>query len=260
MLLQHALPVACLIGLLAADSRVGPAQPGPLPSYGSPGVGAEGTQIPPAILEYYHALGWIRSYAAKLESIHGRKRPEIIAPLQQIQNDARFLQQKWIEWPRRHPRQRPYAGNVNLDRYFRTLQQTHKLLKALQKSNDGALLETIQAVAEDMRAKAENCRHSADGLGKEIKVTVRTVLGTQEVGGYEVWCAPAALVRFVEEHIRFPRVSSPTVMKNLAPGRYAIWLVKGEEKLRTISQIIGGHGERECDIDLPVHSASEPPP
>ena len=114
-------------------------------------------------------------------------------------------------------------------------------------------------MADDLHAKAENCRYSADGLGKNINVTVRTKKGTAEVPGYEVYCAPMALVKFKNEHIRFPKISSPTAYKNLAPGRYAMWLQKENEKTQPVAQTIGGRGEKELEIDLVVPTESDVP-
>ncbi|MCI0539336.1 MAG: hypothetical protein L0Z50_29360, partial [Verrucomicrobiales bacterium] len=174
----------------------------------------------------------------------------------QIQSDAAFLRQKWLAWPQRHPDRKPYYGSLSLDQYLRALRGSQKQLKLLPKVGDAELQRTVKAVADDLHAKAEHCRHSADGLGKEMKVTVRTRKGTAEVAGYEVYCAPMALVKFKNEHIRFPKISSPTVHPNLAPGHYAMWLQKENEKTQPVAQTIGGRGEKEVEIDLPVPAES----
>jgi hypothetical protein len=51
------------------------------------------------------------------------------------------------------------------------------------------------------------------------------------------------LVKFKNEHIRFPKISSPTVYRNLAPGHYAMWLQKENVKTEPVAQTIGGHGK-----------------
>jgi hypothetical protein len=132
------------------------------------------------------------------------------------------------------------------------LQGAEKQLKELNKAGELEMAEKVKAAATDLHAKAENCRLSADGLGKDLKVTVCTKQATQEIPGYEVWCAPLMLVKFKDQHIRFPKMSSPTTMKNFAPGYYAMWLVKGNTRTEAVSQIIGGHGETELEIDLPI--------
>jgi hypothetical protein len=210
-------------------------------------------QIPSAIIEYYQELGWLKSNAAKLEARYGERMPEIRAPLQQIRSDAEFLQQKWLDWGRRHPRETPYSGrNVKLDRYYRSLRMAQRQLRDLLKSREQEVLPVVQAVAADVHAKSENCRHSADGLGKEINVTVHTRRGVEEVSGYEVWCAPMAFVKYKDEHIRFPRISSPSAIRSLAPGRYGMWVVKDRQASPAVPQTIGGRGERELEIDLLV--------
>ncbi|MBI3416097.1 MAG: hypothetical protein HY043_12430 [Verrucomicrobia bacterium] len=198
------------------------------------------------------------THAAKLEKSHGERLPETRDLLRQIQTDATFLQQKWISWAQQHSDRKDYSGNIQFDLYFRDLLGARNQLKRLANTNDEDVAATVKAVAIDLHVKAENCRHSLDGLGKEIKVTVRTKQGTEEITGFEVWCAPMALARFKDEHIRFPKVSSPTVFKNLAPGYYAMWLIRGKEKGPSVAQTIGGNGETELEIDLPVPPASDP--
>jgi hypothetical protein len=248
-----------LIGSFACLAQ--PAAPGNLgySPYAGPPLATEGRQVPGSVLEYYHALGWLRTYAAKLEASCGSRLPETRAPLRQIQQDAQFLQQKWMDWPRLHQKQSPYSGEVKRDPYFRAIQRAYQELKDLPKQPDAVIREQVDALAADVHAKAENCRFSTDGLGKEITVTVCTKRGTKDVPGYVVWCVPLALVKFKDEHIRFPKLSSPTVMKGLAPGCYAIWLEQDQHAFPAVTQTIGGHGEKQLEIDLPVQ-ADEPAP
>ncbi|MBI3851642.1 MAG: hypothetical protein HY298_15395 [Verrucomicrobia bacterium] len=259
MISPRCFMVYCLTWLLSWQPQVttaGPNGPGRYRGLGQPPEGL----LPDAAREYRNVLSSLNTTAAKLEKSHGDRLPESRPSLQQIQSDADFLQRKWIDWSQRHPGRSSYSGtNVRLEPYFRALQAMQKQLKESPKSNDEEILGTVKAVAADLHAKAENCRHSADGLGKDIKVTVRTKKGTEEAPGYEVWCAPMALVKFKNEHIRFPKISSPTVFKNFAPGHYVMWLEKGKEKLPPVTQTIGGHGETEFEIDLPVSAESEGP-
>ncbi len=233
-------------------------QPSP-GAYPKPGFRKESGLVSDTVLEFHRSLGWIKSYAEKLEKSHGDRLPQTREPLQQIQNDAKFLQQKWLDWAQRQPRSTPYASDIKLDLYFHALQGAQKQLKDLHKNSDEIIVQTVKDVAADLHAKAENCRHSADGLGKEINVKVRTKKGTEEIPGYEVWCSPIALFKFKNEHKRFPKISSPTVLKNMAPGCYVMWLEKGKEKIEPVTQIIGGHGETELEVDLLVFSKLESP-
>jgi hypothetical protein len=244
---------ACsLIILLECPAHAAPPGYSGFNQYQTPALAGAGNQTPDSVLEYYHALGFLRSNAAKLESSPGSRNPEIRSALQQIQTDAQFLQKKWMDWPRLHPNQSPSYGAAKLDRYLRTVESASRQLKDLPKKSDAEILDAVKILAADLHAKAENCRFSDDGLGKEITVTVCTKKGTQEVAGYEVWCAPVALVKFEDEHMRFPKMSSPTVMKGLAPGYYAMWLRQDRQKMPVTTQIIGGHGEKQVEIDLPI--------
>ena len=244
-----AFVLSCLIGLLWTDN-VYAAYPEPI----SPGAysGRRGTSE--GVDRYAETLGWIKKYARELEKTRGSKSPEIVAPLKQLQEDATFLQSKWLEWARRHPGQSPYANlpDIKWDPYYRAVQGAQTQLEKLQKKNDADRV-LIEEVAADLHAKAENCRNSKDGLGNEIKVTVRTKSGAQEIPGYEIWCAPAALVRFENEHIRFPGLSSPAILKNLPPGYYKMWAKKGKDKTEITPVTIGGKGEKEFPpIELSV--------
>jgi hypothetical protein len=234
--------LSCLIGL-CSPGNVSAAFSGPVRSgvYSARGSSSEG------IDRYAETLGWIKKFARELEKARGSNSPEIIAPLKQLQEHATFLQSKWLEWARRHPGQSPYAKvpDIKWDAYYRAVQGTQKQLQALLKDNAVENRVTIEELAADLHAKAENCRNSKDGLGTEIKVTVRTKRGIEEISGYEVWCAPAALVRFENEHIRFPGLSSPAVLKNLPPGYYKMWARKGKDKTEPAPVTIGGKGEKE---------------
>ena len=246
------LLAGCAVVLSLWQASGQPGGVGKSAGYSKPGDSHGSARVPAAIMDYHHTLGWISTYAGRLEKSHGARSPAIREPLEQMQADAKFLQRKWIDWSQRNPRNATYASNVKLDPYYRVLEATQRQLKEAAGRSDEAMVQTVKDLAADLHAKAENCRHSEDGLGKEIRVVVRTKRGVQEVGGYEVWCAPLALVAFKNEHIRFPQISSPTALKNLAPGCYAMWLQKDQEKTAPVKQIIGGHGDLEFPVELAV--------
>jgi len=204
--------------------------------------------------EYFHTLGWIKDYAGDLAKKRGVEIPEAKEPLAQLQADTDFLQRRWMAWPREHPREKPYPVTPQLDPYYRALMGSYKQLKLAKSANKEEALEIIRSVATDLHAKAENCRHSVDGLGKSISVTVHTRRGADELGGFQVWCVPVALVRFTNEHICFPKISSPTVYKNFPPGFYTMWLTKDGRKFPSESHLVGGKGETEFLLDLAVAS------
>ena len=203
-----------------------------------------------AAIDYFQTLYWVSDGAEKLQKQLGERLPETRTLLRQIQIDATFLRSKWFDWSRAHAREKPYSESLSQDPYYRAIQGSQRELKRMRKGSDEEMERVVKAIAEDLHIKAENCRHSADGLGKEVKVTVHTRKGTEEIAGFEVWCAPVALVGLKAEHIRFPKISSPTIYKNLAPGRYAMWLKKDRQSTEPVPQSVGGKGETEAELDL----------
>src|ERR1019366_8135173 len=124
---------------------------------------------------------------------------------------------------------------------------SQQLGKLRKEKNAARALEILRDVALDVQLKADNCRHSADGLGKDIKVKVHTKMDEKEVGGYEVFCVPRGMLDVKSAYDRFPRLSSPTDEKILAPGRYALWVRKKQFPSEPVTLGIGGHGETKLD-------------
>lgn len=233
-------------------------QPGGLTAqrYGAPypsaGSGRSSTLVPRAALEYRSALTLLSQESARLEKELDARTPEARTQLQQIRTDAMFLAGKWITWAQRHPQELNYGSSVEQDSYYKSVKGSHRELKRLRGAGDDEIARVVEAIAADLRAKAENCRNSEDGLGRQIRVTVHTKKATAEVAGFEVWFVPIALLAYGDEHQRFPRISSPTVLNNLAPGRYALWARKDGLETDRIPQTIGGKGQSELEIDLLV--------
>jgi len=259
--LSWGLAILALLSLSCVQAADGPGGRGGLPK--PPSYGSAGNAAGDSLMEYFHALGAIKRHAGELEKKlavgrpstnprHPSDPPDLESMLHSIRQDAEYLQQKWLEWPQRHPGQTPYPMNVKLDPYMRSLEGSAKQLRSALKTGAETGPSLIKAVAADMKAKAGNCRGSADGLGRDIAVKVRTLRGTEEVAGYKVWCAPMALVDFKNEHIRFPKVSSPSEHKKLPPGYYAVWLEKSGEKSKPEGHTIGGKGQTEFELDLTV--------
>ncbi len=169
--------------------------------------------------------------------------------LQEIGASAGFLEVKWEEWFKNN-RSPKYEGN---DPYYRSLSNNLRLLKDAEKEKDAKkVMSVVQDVALDIQIKADNCRHSTDGLGKEIKVKVRTKSGGQEAGGYEVCFVPKGMLDVERAHDRFSKQSSPTDEKILSPGGYAIWVRKKDFKSQPVTMKIGGHGETKLELELEV--------
>ena len=67
--------------------------------------------------------------------------------------------------------QRAYYSGGN-DDYLHALRADNQMVGQLKKEKSSEkILPVLRDVAFDMQLKADNCRHSADGLGKEIRVT-----------------------------------------------------------------------------------------
>lgn len=182
----------------------------------------------------------------------GVKNPEAASLLAQIQTNALFLETKWKAWFDAHSRTRQYAKG---DDYLRSLQRANRLLDKVEKEKDEQkALATLRDVALDLQIKTDNCRHSADGLGKEIKVKVHTKAAGKEVGGYEVYYVQKGMFDVKSAHDRFPQQSSPTNEKILSPGGYAMWARKKEFTGQPVTMRIGGRGETHLEVDLEVPS------
>jgi hypothetical protein len=180
----------------------------------------------------------------------GAANAEAASLLAQIQTNATFLDAKWTVWFNTHAPSSQYATH---DDYLSALHGDLRVLRKLKKEKDNqASLGALRDVALDLQIKADNCRNSADGLGKEIKVKVHTRAGGKEVVGFEVYYVPKGLLDTKSAHDRFARESSPTDERILNPGRYAMWACRkgftGEPE--TLS--VGGHGETRLEVDLEV--------
>jgi hypothetical protein len=193
-----------------------------------------------------------KSTTKDLSKTLGMKNPEAASLLAQIQTNALFLETKWNDWFKAHSRSQQYAKG---DDYLRSLQRANRLLDRTGKEKDEQkALATLRDVALDLQIKTDNCRHSSDGLGKEIKVKVHTKAGGKEIGGYEVYFVQKGMFDVKSAHDRFPQQSSPTNEKILTPGGYAMWVRKKAFMGEPVTMRIGGHGETHLEVDLEVPS------
>jgi hypothetical protein len=191
-----------------------------------------------------------QSVTAELLKTIGSTNAEAAGMLVQIQTNAAFLNDKWETWYRRHAA--PIRYNTR-DDYLESLRGDLRLLNRVNKPKQGEKpLSVLSDVASDVQLKADNCRNSADGLGKDIKVRVHTKASGKEIGGFEVYYVPRGLLDIKSAHDRFPRQSSPTDEKILCPGRYAVWACKKGFSGQAVTQAIGGHGETRLEMDLEV--------
>jgi hypothetical protein len=193
-----------------------------------------------------------KSTTKDLSKTLGVKNPEAASLLAQIQTNALFLETKWNVWFDAHSKSRQYAKG---DDYLRSLQRANRLLDRIGKEKDDQkALGALRDVALDLQTKTDNCRHSADGLGREIKVKVHTKAAGKEIGGYEVYFVQKGMFDVKSAHDRFPQQSSPTNEKILSPGGYAMWVRKKEFTGEPVTMRIGGRGETHLEVDLEVPS------
>ena len=193
-----------------------------------------------------------KSTTKDLSKTIGAKNSEAASLLAQIQTNALFLETKWNGWFKAHSKSRQYAKG---DDYLRSLQRANRLLDRIAKEKDEQkALATLRDVALDLQIKTDNCRNSADGLGREIKVKVHTKAGGKEIGGYEVYFVEKGMLDVKSVHDRFPQQSSPTNEKVLTPGGYAMWARKKAFTSEPVTMRIGGHGETHLEVDLEVPS------
>jgi len=170
--------------------------------------------------------------------------------LRQIQTNAQFLHDKWEAWFDVHVRPKTYSP---ADSYLVSVRADNRQLRNLKKEkNPAKTLAVLRDVASDLQIKADNCRHSGDGLGKEIGVKVHTKAGGREIGGYEVFYVSKGMFDVKSAHDRFPRQSSPTDEKILCPGGYEFWVRKNKFTSEPVPMGIGGHGETHLEVDVAV--------
>ena len=223
---------------------------GPIGGKGRKRFGADDPFYHNPQADYWAMWRGLKANTESLLKTLGANNPEAALLLRQIQTNAWFLEVKWDAWFKKHSQ----PGQYNpVDYYLVVLRADSSELGRLKKEKDGAkALETLRDVALDLQLKADNCRHSADGLGKDIKVRVHTKASDKEVGGFEVFYVPRGMLRVKSAHDRFPRQSSPTDEKILNPGRYALWVRKDNFTSEPTTLSIGGHGETRLEVDIPV--------
>lgn len=203
-----------------------------------------------ALMDYSDVWRLFKSNIKDLEKTLGAKNAEAATMLTQIQTNTLFLKTKWDAWFSKHKQPGNYGSG---DDYLSALRAGNRMLGRIKKEKDEEkALSGLRDVALDLQVKADNCRNSGDGLGKEIKVKVHTKAGEKEVGGYEVFYVQKGMFDVKSAHDRFPRQSSPTDEKILCPGGYAMWARKKGFTGEPVTLRIGGRGETRLEVDLEV--------
>lgn len=193
----------------------------------------------------------LQKRAAKLAE-QWRSHVETAGVLTSIHTNAVFLRARWREWYQKKRYHSLVQDDIMRDGYLRALSRDNELLRKAEKADAQQAAEWIADVALDLQLKADNCRHSADGLGKVIRVKVRTTRAGEEVRGLEVWFVQKGMFEVKGAHDRFRKHSSPTDQRALAPGGYAMWIRQGSKDLPPTTVRLGGRGETELEVDLEV--------
>ena len=84
----------------------------------------------------------------------------------------------------------------------------------------------LNAVAEDIRIKADDCRRN--GMGRTISVRVVTVRGTTPENGWEVYYKWDCSCAFQPAEMRAPLLTSPATVQ-LPPGS-GVWSIRAQKK------------------------------
>ena len=237
-----------LLLLLGALVTTAPLQAGPRRHPGVGGLGYDQPYDPQP--DYWHEWGSMNAMTDSLLKSIGATNAEAALLLRQVQTNAMFLHAKWNVWFDTHARSKNYSPT---DVYLESLRADNRQLGKAKKEKDAAqTLAMVRDVAFDLQIKADNCRQSGDGLGKEIRVKVHTKADGKEIGGYEVFYVSKGMFDVKSAHDRFPRQSSPTDEKILCPGGYKLWARKDKFTSEPVAMGIGGHGETHLEVDIPV--------
>src|SRR6266496_3640942 len=158
-------PLISILLTLLVVTFAFPADGQPDGAGGRPGYGGSGDRYS-AQADYKAVWQGFKVNTSDLLKTIGATNAEAASWLRQIQTNAVFLERKWNGWFYSHPQQGQYAAG---DQYWASLRADSRLLSQMKKEKDGQkALGTLRDVAQDLEIKAENCRHSKDGLGKEI--------------------------------------------------------------------------------------------
>jgi len=236
--------------LLVAFVVATPLHAGPhrLPGFGDPSYDQPYDPQP----DYWHEWGSMAALTDSLLKSIGATNAEAALLLRQVQTNSMFLHAKWNAWFDTHARSKNYSPT---DSYLDSLRADNRQLGRAKKEKDAAqTLAMVRDVAFDLQIKADNCRNSGDGLGKEIRVKVHTKADGKEIGGYEVFYVSKGMFDVKSAHDRFPRQSSPTDEKILCPGGYKLWVRKDKFTSEPVAMGIGGHGETHLEVDISVPS------
>jgi hypothetical protein len=164
------------------------------------------------------------------------RQPKASAVAADTNAEVAFLVSRWHwgEFVSTH-----YQENLVLD--FRML------ASAANETDKKKAFAIMRAVADDLKIKADHCRNSTRGLGRDVKVQVKTRKGNSEESGWQIYYK-MYIFEFAKGHTpeHFPNPSSPTVHE-LPPAKYLIWAEKPGHPRSKEDLVTVGEGKQQLD-------------
>jgi len=148
------------------------------------------------------------------------------------------------------------AGRLKDDKtpapYGRSIERHLALLREALESGPVRQAETLQYVFEDIKLKHADCKQF--GMGRLVKLEVRTKKGNEEVRGWQVFYRwiPSRAVGEVRSQ-PFPSLSSPTSVE-LPPGAYTVQAKKAVDgkELASAELTVPVGGRKTVTFEVPV--------
>lgn len=136
--------------------------------------------------------------------------------------------------------------------YGRSMAQELALLQDNEDSSPEQQAQTLKTVFEDIKLKHSDCKQF--GMGRLVKVEVRTVKDGRQEGGWEVfyrWLPSRPLGAVLPQP--FLSLSSPTSVE-IPPGEYSVQAKKtvGGKEITTPELPVPVAGKKTVTLDIPV--------
>jgi len=171
----------------------------------------------------------------------GTEHPKAAGIAEGTSSEVGFLVSRW-QW-----------GEFVSAAYQESLVLDFKMLVLAAKEKDKKRAYAIMSeVAGDLKIKADHCRNSTRGLGKDVTVKVATKKENTVDPGWQVYYK-FRIHEFTEgyDRQRFSNLSSPAIQE-LPPGLYIIWAVKPGKPESKKDIVKVGEGKEVVDLDLLV--------
>ncbi len=154
-----------------------------------------------------------------------------------------------LKWLGESVRSRPNVGlpatvMAGLEANLAAMNRLNELPEAQRKA-------VVDAVAADLRLKAEFCRNHPEGMAGQVALNVRTWLAGEpraEAKQWQVMYINAPLAGFAgRKPVAFPQFSSPTKML-LPPGAYVVWAQDPKDASRRGPEVLLRLGVAKADM------------